>query len=361
MFMEEADENLYDNNQRNFIAKLNAQNGNLLWATYLPIEGASQLSMAVTSTGEVIMHYPYPYSHILKISADGTNITEHTLDFPSIINSSNITIDNEDNLYVYGKTSSEENITTPGTYKTAKTNELEGYVVKYDSSLNKLWGTYLPTATASGGFAPGIGITPHTDERGDINVYVSGGTQESGLASDGVYQENPAEGIDGYILKLNPNGQLIWFTYYGSISEESISGTRIDQDNNLYFVGSSREASETSGILTENRLFDYPQYPIPYRFIGKFTHVKNVSTPEHEYSFRLYPNPATEYIALESNYLFDSKTQLTVYDMQGKIVHKQAATHANTQVIETMSWAKGTYILFIENEQLKKEFKFGVK
>src|SRR5690606_40842174 len=128
--MEEADEDLYDNNQRNFVAKLNAQNGNLLWASYLPIEGASQLSMAVTSTGEVIMHYPYPYSHILKISADGTNITEHTLE-GVFSGSHRIALDSEDNLYLYGQTASEENITTPGTYKTIKTNDIEGYVLKY--------------------------------------------------------------------------------------------------------------------------------------------------------------------------------------------------------------------------------------
>uniref|UniRef100_UPI00240A41CA hypothetical protein n=1 Tax=Avrilella dinanensis TaxID=2008672 RepID=UPI00240A41CA len=35
VFMEEAGENLYYHNQRNFVAKLNAQNGNLLWASYL--------------------------------------------------------------------------------------------------------------------------------------------------------------------------------------------------------------------------------------------------------------------------------------------------------------------------------------
>lgn len=357
VFMEEAGENLSYNNQRNFVAKLNAQNGNLLWASYLPIEGVSDL--AVTSTGEVIMHYPHPYSHILKISADGTNITEHTLE-GVFSGSHRIALDSEDNLYLYGQTASEENITTPGTYKTIKTNDIEGYVLKYDSSLNKLWGTYVPHVTNFGGLMTAE-ITPHTGDHGDINVYVSGATQENNLASDGVYQENLAGGTDGYVLKLNPNGQLNWFTYYGSTLDEYIYSTQIDQDNNLYFVGLSSEASETSGILTENPLFDYPQYPVPYNFIGKFAHVKNVSHPQHDYNFRLYPNPATEYIAIESNYLFDSKTQLTVYDMQGKIVHKQAATHANTQVIETMSWAKGTYILFIENEQLKKEFKFGVR
>src|SRR5690606_10249978 len=99
VFMEEVGENLYYNNQRNFVAKLNAQNGNLLWASYLPIEGVSDL--AVTSTGEVIMHYPHPYSHILKISADGTNITEHTLE-GGFSGYHRIALDSVDKLYLYG-------------------------------------------------------------------------------------------------------------------------------------------------------------------------------------------------------------------------------------------------------------------
>ena len=357
VFMEEAGENLYYHNQRNFVAKLNAQNGNLLWASYLPIEGVSQL--AVTSTGEVIMHYPHPYSHILKISADGTNITEHTLE-GVFSGPHRIALDSEDNLYLYGQTASEENITTPGTYKTIKTNDIEGYVLKYDSSLNKLWGTYVPHETNFGGLMT-AGITPHTGDHGDINVYVNGATQENNLASDGVYQENLAGGTDGYVLKLNPNGQLNWFTYYGSTLDEYIYSTQIDQDNNLYFVGLSSEASETSGILTENPLFDYPQYPVSYNFIGKFTHVKNVSHPQQEYSFRLYPNPATDYLAVESTFLFDNKTQLTVYDMQGKLIYNQPAAYSNTQVIQTTNWAKGNYLLIIENNSFKKEFKFVVR
>src|SRR5690606_39526831 len=143
---------LYYHNHRNFVAKLNAQSSSLLWASYFPIEGVSQL--AVTSTGEVILHYPHPYSHILKISADGTNITEHTLE-GVFSGPHRIALDSEDNLYLYGQTASEENITTPGTYKTIKTNDIEGYVLKYDSSLNKLWGTYVPYVITSGGIMIG--------------------------------------------------------------------------------------------------------------------------------------------------------------------------------------------------------------
>lgn len=367
-YMEEPDEYLQYDNQTSFIAKFDSATGNLLWATYLPSQYGIIQNITLNSLGEILIprfYYSstedYIYS-ILKIATDGTAITE-TPPLPGMFSSYHgsfgIRLDSNDNLYISGRTNSSENITTPGTYKTIKTNDTEGYILKYDSSLNKLWGTYLPVEWIEevNSFSSAGGV-PHTDINGNTNIYVIGETSESGFATDGAYQETIAGKTDVFVLKLNPNGQLNWFTYFGGPELERSFGITLDDSENIYFQGSSLSMS---GILTENPLFDYPQYPIRYNFIAKFTHNKNVSEPLHDYSFRLYPNPATAYIALESNYLFDSKTQLTVYDMQGKIVHKQAATHANTQVIETMSWAKGTYILFIENEQLKKEFKFVVR
>ncbi|WP_277633390.1 T9SS type A sorting domain-containing protein [Avrilella dinanensis] len=365
-YMEEPDEYLTYHNQSAFVAKFDSATGNLLWATYLPVSFGIIQHLTLNSLGEILIPRRtsidgYAYS-ILKISTDGTTITEIPLEGAFSTQQAGffgILLDDDDNLYVVGRTNSSENITTPGTYKTIKTNDSEGYIIKYDSSYNKLWATYMPVEWIEEAYhISNISVLPHTDNNNNTNIYVSGATSENDLATNEAYQETIAGETDIYMLKLNPEGQLNWFTYFGGPEQENTGGIFIDENDNLYLSGRSKS---TSGVLTENPLFDYPPYPIWYPFIAKFTHVKNVSTPQQEYSFRLYPNPATEYIALESNYLFDSKTQLTVYDMQGKIVHKQAATHANTQVIETMNWAKGTYILLIENEQLKKEFKFGVR
>src|SRR5690554_934915 len=366
-YMEEPDEYLTYHNQSAFVAKFDSTTGNLLWATYLPVNYGIIQHLTLNSLGEILIPRRssidgYVYS-ILKISADGTTITEPPLEgfFSTPQNNLfGIRIDNDDNLYFIGKTSSSENITTPGAYKTIKTNDTEGYIIKYDSSFNKLWGTYLPVEWIEefNSFSSAGGV-PHTDDNGNTNIYVIGTTSESGFPTQGAYQENIAGETDLYFLKLNQDGQLNWFSYFGGMEQETTGGRIfIDESDNLYLDAISKSMS---GILTENPLFDYPQFPVWYNFIGKFTHVKNVSHPQQEYSFRLYPSPATDYLAVESTFLFDNKTQLTVYDMQGKIVHKQAATHANTQVIETMNWAKGTYILFIENEQLKKEFKFVVR
>src|SRR5690554_4540046 len=365
-YMEEPDEYLTYHNQSAFVAKFDSATGNLLWATYLPVSFGIIQNLTLNSLGEILMprHSSidgYAYS-ILKISTDGTTISEIPLEgafSTQQASSFGISLDEDDNLYVAGHTSSSENITTPGTYKTIKTNDTEGYIIKYDSSFNKLWGTYVTADVQPGDYSTiRPSHHPHTDSNGHTNLYVTGITRENGLATNEAYQETIAGETDLYFLKLNPDGQLNWFTYFGGSDLEQASNIVVDTNENIYFQGRSLS---TSGILTENPLFDYPPYPIWYPFIAKFTHVKNVSTPQQEYSFRLYPNPATDYLAIESSFLFDNKTQLTVYDMQGKIVHKQAATYANTQVIETISWAKGTYILLIENEQLKKEFKFVVR
>ena len=364
-YMEEPDEYLTYHNQRPFIVKFDSTTGNLLWATYLPASYGIIQHLTLNSLGEILIprHSSidgYAYS-ILKISTDGTTITEIPLEGAFSTQQESffgISLDDDDNLYISGRTNSSENITTPGAYKTIKTNDTEGYIIKYDSSFNKLWGTYvtvewLPTENRFTRFS----FMPHTDNNDNNNFYITGETAESGLATDGAYQETIAGETDIYIFKLNPEGQLNWFTYFGGPGMD-YGGFVFDENNNLYISGISKSMNS---ILTDNPLFDYPQFPVWYNFIAKFTHVKNVSAPQQEYVFRLYPNPATDYLAVESTFLFDNKTQLTVYDMQGKLIYNQPAEYSNTQVIQTSNWAKGNYILIIENNSFRKELKFVVK
>src|SRR5690606_14902143 len=138
-YMEEPDEYLTYHNQSAFVAKFDSTTGNLLWATYLPVNYGIIQHLTLNSLGEILIPRRssidgYAYS-ILKISADGTTITEPPLEgfFSTPQNNLfGIRIDNDDNLYFIGKTSSSENITTPGAYKTIKTNDTEGYIIKYD-------------------------------------------------------------------------------------------------------------------------------------------------------------------------------------------------------------------------------------
>src|SRR5690606_24506257 len=141
-YMEEPDEYLTYHNQSAFVAKFDSPTGNLLWATYLPVSYGTIQHLTLNSLGEILIprHSSidgYAYS-ILKISEEGTTISEIPLEgaFSTQQESLfNISLGEDDNLYVAGRTSSSESITTPGTYKTIKTNDSESYIIKYDSSL----------------------------------------------------------------------------------------------------------------------------------------------------------------------------------------------------------------------------------
>ena len=71
---------------------------------------------------------------------------------------------------------------------------------------------------------------------------------------------------DGFLVKFNPEGTLVWGTFIGGEAEEELMAIDIDRDNNIYIVGDTNSAS---GITTPN------SYQVNYAgnhdfFIAKF-------------------------------------------------------------------------------------------
>ena len=58
----------------------------------------------------------------------------------------------------------------------------------------------------------GISINPLNDD-----MYISGRTSSSGMATSGVYQSNINGGYDAMVSKFDQHGMLIWTTYNGRI------------------------------------------------------------------------------------------------------------------------------------------------
>lgn len=120
--------------------------------------------------------------------------------------------------------------------------QLDGFLAKFDSNGQKLWGTYLPEA-----------FSLEADDVG--NVYVSGKTFLPQIfGSDGsfgqdfvfIYDEqhwNP----NTYLLKVNPQGQLLWSTYYGFCSILDIAVN----NNEIYIAGGANSISELNYFATE--------------------------------------------------------------------------------------------------------------
>ena len=55
--------------------------------------------------------------------------------------------------------------------------------------------------------------------------------------------------FDGFMVKMNPQGQVIWATYFGGEESDGISGIAIDNNDKIYIVGGT---SSATGIATPN-------------------------------------------------------------------------------------------------------------
>ncbi len=152
-----------------------------------------------------------------------------------------VAADRYGHVYLTSHTGSTAGIATPGAYQMARGTGNAGFLAKFKSSGLLEWSTY---------YTGNSNDYPHdctTDSAG--NVYLTGYTQStSGIATTGAYQTTPNSNQDAFICKFNPEGQLVWGTYFGGEDKDrgisiSISGDRV------YIVGST---NSTTGIASAN-------------------------------------------------------------------------------------------------------------
>jgi uncharacterized repeat protein (TIGR01451 family) len=103
------------------------------------------------------------------------------------------------------------------------------------------WGTYF----AGNDNADGLGMTIDSVD----NVYTTGYTQSTNIATAGAYQTVDNGGEDAYVAKFNPTGTtLLWCTYLGGTGNTLAIGIAVDKAQNVYFTGGSNCAT---GIATK--------------------------------------------------------------------------------------------------------------
>ena len=154
-----------------------------------------------------------------------------------------ICTDNSGNLYISGRTRSANFPTQAltGAYNqpTHGGGEFDAYILKFNSSGERIWATYY------GGSNDDEGYNMCMDNSG--NLYVVGRTNSVNFPTQtltGAYNQPTCGGnYDAFILKFNSNGSRIWATYYGGLSEEGGAilqchfGICTDNQGGLYVTG----------------------------------------------------------------------------------------------------------------------------
>jgi hypothetical protein len=113
----------------------------------------------------------------------------------------------------------------------------DGFVTQFGFA-----GTSLTYSTYLGGTGGDWGWGIDTDSPG--SVYVGGRTDSSDLPTQAAMYGDAPGGEDGFIAKLNPTGaEFVYSTYFGSSGNEHVKGIAIDDEGNVYVVGTHSGAA----------------------------------------------------------------------------------------------------------------------
>jgi gliding motility-associated-like protein len=168
---------------------------------------------------------------------------EYTNSFNNSDRCSGIEVDNDNNLYLFGTTSSLNGISTSGSFKEVLTpNHVNAFIAKFNTNGVRIWGTYY------GSLLEGI---PDTCESGTLNklngdIYIFGNTRNPDyFATSNVFQQINRGSDECYIAKFNSSGNRIWSTYYGTPSQDFAH--KIFFKNNFFYIGGYSTGIATLG------------------------------------------------------------------------------------------------------------------
>ena len=246
-----------------FLVKFNSS-GVRQWATYY---GGSEwdygTSCAIDASGNIYMIGST--SSTSGIATAGAHETTVNDGFLVKFNSSGVrqwgtyfegngnacTTDASGNIYIVGLTNSTSGIATAGAHQTVMSGSGDAFLVKFNSSGVKQWGTYFGGAS-SGASGMEKGLSCATDALG--NVYMVGQTPStSGIATAGAHQTiYGGSSTDAFLVKFNSSGVRQWATYYGGPGVDIGYSCVTDASGNIYLAGDTQQEflPASSGMTT---------------------------------------------------------------------------------------------------------------
>ncbi len=154
-------------------------------------------------------------------------------------------IDEDDYIYMTGRTASTNGISTVGAYQLNNGGDFDAYLLKFSTAGEQVWGTYFGGAQYDRGFGC------RAVENG--RILISGQTESSeNIASPGAHQSAIGGGIDAFLALFDQDGSLYWSTYYGGAQNDV--GRSTAYFNQAYYLTGwtmSNTNISTSGIHQE--------------------------------------------------------------------------------------------------------------
>lgn len=170
-----------------------------------------------------------------------------------------VCVDLNKNSYILGNTYSTDLPITPGKINDTHSGDYDAFLCKFDSCGILKWCTYFGTSAYDNGEK--IALT------NDGNIvfcgYTSGVTSHTTL---GCFQPSTGGGYDCFITKINPNGTIIWSTYFGKSGGDFAFEIKVDNFDNVIIGGTTT----SSNLYTTAASFQQIKEANTDAFISRF-------------------------------------------------------------------------------------------
>ncbi len=238
------------------------------------------------------------------------------------------------NVCLVGRTNSPNGIASPGCHQPVLGGNFDGYIVKFDSSGQRLWGTYYGGGNydATEGFAIGW----------NNEIFIVGFTQSNNnISTPDSYQPAFAGGYDGFLVKFNAAGQRQWGTYFGGNgSNDGFYNCSYVADDTIYLAGQTNSTNniaspgawqEVVGGTEDAMLIKFLEC-WPIETAGPIIGPVNVCKPSTGVSYSIPP------LAHAVNYIWTLPSGFTISSGAGtQSVFVDISTSASSGTI----WVKG--------------------
>lgn len=127
-----------------------------------------------------------------------------------------------------------------------KVNNYNPEIALVIDPLIKIWGTYF------GGTANDVATDVKVDDLG--NAYMTGYTTSNNITTVGAHQATYNGNTDGFVVKYNVAGNVVWSTYYGGTGADNLSGSAIDKNGNVFISGTTNSANAIAANGYQNHI-----------------------------------------------------------------------------------------------------------
>ena len=132
-------------------------------------------------------------------------------------------------VHITGVTGSAADIATPGAYDETLDGASDGWLARFQPTGARVWGTYL------GG--PGIDAGLGVQRLGGGVAVSGTTNSATGIASPGAFQPELGGASDAMVYRFDDLGARVWSTYYGGSADETTAALARDGQDNLLLAG----------------------------------------------------------------------------------------------------------------------------